>query len=79
MRMEGRRGASVSCKDNNFIILHLKCLNDSHREIRDPGGAAGDLKEGDEGAVEDAELNRIYFAKEGHPDDSICSGQRRRK
>ena len=43
-----------------------------HREIRDPGGAAGDLEQGDEGAVEDAELNRIRVAEERHSDDRIC-------
>jgi hypothetical protein len=47
---------------------------DSHREIRDPGGPACDLKKGDEGAVEDAKLNWIRLAEKRHPDHSICRG-----
>jgi hypothetical protein len=44
----------------------------THGKICDPGGAARDLKEGDEGAVEDCELDRIFLPKQCHPDDRIC-------
>ncbi len=43
-----------------------------YRQVGDPRGAAGDLEEGHEGAVEDAELQLILLPEERHPNHGVC-------
>ncbi len=47
-----------------------------YRQVGDPGGAAGDLEEGHEGAVEDAELQLVLLPKERNPNHGVCITER---
>ncbi len=48
-----------------------------YRQVGDPGGAAGDLEEGHEGAVEDAKLQLVLLPEERHPNHGVCTATAR--
>jgi hypothetical protein len=46
--------------------------SNAHRQASDPGGAAGELEESDEGTIKDAKLCLVDFTEKYHPNHSVC-------
>ncbi len=44
----------------------------AHRQVGDPGSAAGELEKSDEGTIKHAELDIVDVAEKHHTNHSVC-------